>query len=48
MEIINNKDIIKILLDSLEIYLDLSINIIYTSLLKRVFKSTSKVLLNKK
>ena len=32
------EDIAKILLDRLEIYLDLSLNTIYISILKRVFK----------
>ena len=48
VEVINNKDIIEIPLDSLETHLDLSIDIIYTSLPKYVFKLTSKILLNKK
>ena len=47
-EVVNNKNIIEISLDSLEVYLDLSINISYTSLSKRVFKYISKILLNKK
>ena len=46
--VINNEDIIEVLSNSSEIYLDLSIDIIYTSLPKRVFKLTSKILLNEK
>ena len=48
VEVINNDNIIEIPLDSLEVYLDLSIDIIYISLSKRVFKLTLKILLNKK
>ena len=48
IEVINNEDIIKVLSNSLEVYLDLSIDITYISLPKRVFKLTSKILLNKK
>ena len=46
--VIDDEDVIEVLLDSLEAYLDLSIDIIYTSLSKRVSKPTSKILLNKK
>ena len=46
--VINNEDVIEVLSNSLEAYLDLSIDIIYTSLPKRVFKPTSKILLNEK
>ena len=48
VEVINNEDVIEVLLNSAEVYLDLSIDIIYTSLSKRVSKPTSKILLNKK
>ena len=48
VEVINNEYIIKVPLDSLKVYLDLSIDIIYISLSKRVFKLTSKILLNEK
>ena len=48
VEVINDEDVIEILFNSPETYPDLSIDIIYTSLPKRVFKLTSKILLNKK
>ena len=47
-EAINNEDVIEILPDSPEAHPDSSIDIIYTSLPKRVFKPTSKILLNEK
>ena len=46
--VINNEDVIEVLPDSLEAHLDLSTDITYTSLSKRVSKPTSKILLNKK
>ena len=46
--VINNEDVIEVLSNSPEAYPDPSIDIIYTSLPKRVFKLTSKILLNKK
>ena len=46
--VINNEDVIEVFFNSLEVYLDLSIDIIYISLSKYVFKLTSKILLNKK
>ena len=48
VEAINNEDVIEVLSNSLEIHLDPSIDITYTSLPKRVSKPTSKILLNKK
>ena len=42
------EDITEILLDRLEIYSDLSLDIIYISILKRVFKPSQKVLQNEK
>ena len=46
--VINDKDVIEVLSKSLEAHPDSSIDIIYTSLPKRVFKPTSKILLNEK
>ena len=43
VEVINNKDVTEVLSNSLEAYLDLSIDIIYMSLPKRVSKLTSKI-----
>ena len=46
--VINNEDIIEVLSDSPEAHPDPSIDVIYTSLPKRVSKLTSKILLNEK
>ena len=46
--VIDDEDVIEVLSNSLEVYLDSSIDVIYTSLSKRVFKLTSKILLNEK
>ena len=46
--VIDDEDITEVLSNSLEVYLDSSIDIIYTSLSKRVSKLTSKILLNKR
>ena len=48
VEAIDNEDVIEVLSNSLEVYPDSSTDIIYTSLPKRVFKPTSKILLNEK
>ena len=42
------EDVIKILSDKLEIYLDLSFDTTYISISKRVFKPSQKVLQNEK